>query len=100
MKAVESSRSRIGDTEHLNSTASEGETLEAFLVLSHFAQCMLCLIYSLKWLPWQVLQKTRCKWDQVMKSRRGKWGDRRGSNPRQPEPQSGALPTELRPPTV
>ncbi len=27
-----------------------------------------------------------------------KWGDRRGSNPRQPEPQSGALPTELRPP--
>ncbi len=27
-----------------------------------------------------------------------KWGDRRGSNPRQPESQSGALPTELRPP--
>ncbi len=26
------------------------------------------------------------------------WGDRRGLNPRQPEPQSGALPTELRPP--
>ena len=25
-----------------------------------------------------------------------KWGDKRGSNPRQPEPQSGALPTELR----
>lgn len=28
------------------------------------------------------------------------WGDRWGSNPRQPEPQSGALPTELRPPSV
>jgi hypothetical protein len=26
------------------------------------------------------------------------WGDRRGLNPRQPESQSGALPTELRPP--
>ena len=26
------------------------------------------------------------------------WGDRRDLNPRQPEPQSGALPTELRPP--
>lgn len=26
------------------------------------------------------------------------WGDRRGSNSRHPEPQSGALPTELRPP--
>ena len=26
------------------------------------------------------------------------WGDRRGSNPRHPESQSGALPTELRPP--
>jgi len=26
------------------------------------------------------------------------WGDRRGSNPRQLEPQSSALPTELRPP--
>ena len=26
------------------------------------------------------------------------WGDRWGSNPRQPESQSGALPTELRPP--
>gem|GEM_PF-1495495 len=25
-------------------------------------------------------------------------GDRWGSNPRQPEPQSGALPAELRPP--
>jgi hypothetical protein len=25
-------------------------------------------------------------------------GERRGSNPRHPEPQSGALPTELRPP--
>ncbi len=27
-----------------------------------------------------------------------KWGERRGSNPRQPESQSGALPAELRPP--
>jgi hypothetical protein len=27
-----------------------------------------------------------------------KWGGRRDLNPRQPEPQSGALPTELRPP--
>ena len=26
------------------------------------------------------------------------WGARWGSNPRQPEPQSGALPTELRAP--
>ena len=26
------------------------------------------------------------------------WGDRRGSNPRQPESQSGTLPTELQPP--
>ena len=26
------------------------------------------------------------------------WGGRWDSNPRQPEPQSGALPTELRPP--
>ena len=33
------------------------------------------------------------------KQERG-WGDRRGSNPRQPEPQSGALPTELRPPAL
>ena len=28
------------------------------------------------------------------------WGDRRGSNPRQPVPQTGALPTELRSPSV
>ncbi len=27
-----------------------------------------------------------------------KWGERRGSNPRQPGPQPGALPTELRSP--
>lgn len=27
-----------------------------------------------------------------------RWGDRRGSNPRQPESQSGTLPTELQPP--
>ena len=27
-----------------------------------------------------------------------KWGERRGSNPRRPEPQSGALPAELRSP--
>ena len=27
-----------------------------------------------------------------------KWGGRRGLNPRPPESQSGALPTELRPP--
>jgi hypothetical protein len=27
------------------------------------------------------------------------WGERRGSNPRQPVPQTGALPTELRPPS-
>ena len=27
-----------------------------------------------------------------------KWGEKRGSNPRQPESQSGALPTELFPP--
>lgn len=26
------------------------------------------------------------------------WGERRDSNPRQPESQSGTLPTELRPP--
>jgi hypothetical protein len=26
------------------------------------------------------------------------WGGRWGSNPRQPVPQTGALPTELRPP--
>ena len=26
------------------------------------------------------------------------WGEWWGSNPRQPEPQSGALPTELHPP--
>ena len=30
--------------------------------------------------------------------RRGDWGERRDSNPRHPEPQSGALPTELRSP--
>ena len=29
-----------------------------------------------------------------------KWGGRPGSNRRQPEPQSGALPTELRPPQI
>ena len=28
-----------------------------------------------------------------------RWGERWGSNPRQPEPQSGALPTELRSPS-
>ena len=28
---------------------------------------------------------------------KGDWGDRWNSNPRRPEPQSGALPTELRP---
>src|SRR5258708_39964485 len=28
------------------------------------------------------------------------WGDRRVSNPRQLEPQSSALPTELRPPSL
>ncbi len=27
-----------------------------------------------------------------------RWGERRGSNPRHSEPQSDALPTELRPP--
>ena len=27
-----------------------------------------------------------------------KWGERRGSNPRHPGPQPGALPAELRPP--
>ena len=31
--------------------------------------------------------------------RKQKWGERRGLNPRPPEPQSGALPTELRPPS-
>ncbi len=32
---------------------------------------------------------------------RGKtWGERRGSNPRHPGPQPGALPAELRPPCV
>ncbi len=30
--------------------------------------------------------------------RNKKWGDRWGSNPRQPESQSGTLPAELRPP--
>ena len=30
---------------------------------------------------------------------RDEWGERRGLNPRPPEPQSGALPTELRPPS-
>lgn len=34
----------------------------------------------------------------AVKKRGGKWGDRRGLNPRPPEPQSGALPTELRSP--
>jgi hypothetical protein len=29
-----------------------------------------------------------------------RWGGRRGSNPRQPESQSGTLPTELRPPSI
>ena len=29
-----------------------------------------------------------------------KWGGRPGSNRRQPESQSGALPTELRPPQI
>ena len=29
-----------------------------------------------------------------------KWGDRWDSNPRQPESQSGALPTELRSPVI
>ena len=28
------------------------------------------------------------------------WGERRGSNPRQPIPQTGALPTELLPPST
>ena len=28
------------------------------------------------------------------------WGGRWGSNPRQPESQSGALPAELRPPLI
>ena len=28
------------------------------------------------------------------------WGERRGSNPRQPAPQAGALPTELLPPLI
>ena len=28
------------------------------------------------------------------------WGERRGSNPRHPGPQPGALPAELRPPCV
>ena len=31
---------------------------------------------------------------------RKKWGGRWGSNPRPPESQSGALPTELRPPLL
>ena len=30
--------------------------------------------------------------------KKGKWGGRWDLNPRQPESQSGALPTELRPP--
>ena len=32
--------------------------------------------------------------------RRKEWGERRGSNPRQPAPQAGALPTELLPPLI
>ena len=32
--------------------------------------------------------------------KRNCWGDRWGSNPRQPESQSGALPAELRPPLI
>ena len=31
---------------------------------------------------------------------RGEWGGRWDSNPRRPDPQSGALPTELRPPLL
>ena len=34
----------------------------------------------------------------IIKCNLNKWGGRRGLNPRPPESQSGALPTELRPP--
>ena len=34
----------------------------------------------------------------IIKCNFNKWGGRRGLNPRPPESQSGALPTELRPP--
>ena len=36
--------------------------------------------------------------DKAQEPGESKWGERRGSNPRQPESQSGTLPTELRPP--
>ena len=42
-------------------------------------------------------RSTRSYWESGIGK---KWGDRRDSNPRQPESQSGALPTELRPPTL
>ena len=35
----------------------------------------------------------------IIKCNFNKWGGRRGLNPRPPESQSGALPTELRPPS-
>ena len=36
----------------------------------------------------------------IIKCNFNKWGGRRGLNPRPPESQSGALPTELRPPLI
>ena len=36
----------------------------------------------------------------IIKCNFNKWGGRRGLNPRPPESQSGALPTELRPPNL
>ncbi len=51
-----------------------------------------------------------CKYQDIKKPRKCgaffwrllafKWGGRWGSNPRQPESQSGTLPTELRPPLI
>ena len=40
-----------------------------------------------------------CKQNKKTPQRELKWGGRSGSNRRQPVPQTGALPTELRPPT-
>lgn len=42
----------------------------------------------------------QCLVKKILKNMWEKWGDRWGSNPRQPESQSGALPTELRSPHV
>ena len=82
--------------------------LKRFELLAHGLEgrCSIQLSYRHIWLNWMVSHtgiepvtpwlKVKCSTDWANGSYL--WGDRRDLNPRQPVPQTGALPTELRSP--